>query len=140
VARTVQVVIDCHDPDTLAHFWADTLGYQLEAPPAGYASWPDWLVAVGVPEDQWNSRSAIVDPDGVGPRLFFQQVPEDKSVKNRLHLDVRVGTRGEDNRAKVDAEVARLKGRGATEAWAEDTDNEYFVVLRDPEGNEFCVT
>jgi hypothetical protein len=97
-------------------------------------------VAVGVPEDQWNSRSAIVDPEGVGPRVFFQQVPEDKSVKNRLHLDVRVGTRGEDNRAKIDAEVARLKGRGATEAWTEDSDNEYFVVLRDPEGNEFCVT
>jgi hypothetical protein len=134
------VVIDCRDPDALAHFWADTLGYQLEPPPAGYASWQDWLVAVGVPEEQWNSRSAIVDPDGVGPRLFFQQVPEHKSVKNRLHLDVRVGTRGEDNRAKVDAEVARLKGRGAIQAWAEDTEHEYFVVLRDPEGNEFCVT
>jgi hypothetical protein len=140
MARTVQVVIDCHDPDSLAHFWADALGYEFEPPPPGYATWQDWLVGMGVPEEEWNSRSAIVDPDGVGPRLFFQQVPEDKTVKNRLHLDVRVAPRGEKDRAKVDEEVARLKGRGATEAWVGDTEYEYFVVLRDPEGNEFCIT
>jgi hypothetical protein len=140
VARTVQVVIDCADPAALAGFWADALGYTLEPPPEGYASWPDWLVAMGVPEPLWNSRSAVVDPDGVGPRIFFQQVPEAKAGKNRVHLDVRVGGRGEDARARIDAEVARLEGRGASRAWVVDEEHEYCVVMRDPEGNEFCVT
>jgi hypothetical protein len=140
VARTVQVVVDCADPAALAEFWADALGYVLEPPPEGYGSWREWLVAVGVPEHLWNSRSAVVDPDGAGPRLFFQQVPEEKAGKNRVHLDVRVGGRGPDARALIDAEVARLEGRGATRAWVVDEPNDYCVVLRDPEGNEFCVT
>jgi hypothetical protein len=140
VARTVQVVIDCSDPGALAPFWADALGYELEPPPTGYASWQDWLVAMGVPEELWNSRSALIDPDGVGPRVFFQQVPEAKICKNRLHLDVRVGGRGDDARTKIDVEVSRLEGRGASRAWVVDTDVEYCVVMRDPEGNEFCVT
>ena len=140
MARTVQVVIDCADPGRLAEFWADALGYVLEPPPPGHASWPDFLLSIGVPEELWNSRSAVVDPDGVGPRLFFQQVPEGKAAKNRLHLDVRVGGRGEGARAAIDAEATRLEAQGATRAWVRDEANEYFVVLRDPEGNEFCVT
>lgn len=140
MARTVQVVIDCAGPARLAEFWADALGYVIEPPPEGYASWPDWLTAMGVPEERWDSRSAVVDPEGIGPRLFFQQVPEPKSTKNRVHLDVRVGGRAEDARALIDAEVARLEGRGATRAWTVDEPLDYTVVLRDPEGNEFCVT
>lgn len=140
MARTVQVVVDCADPAALAEFWRDALGYTLEPPPEGYGSWPDWLIAVGIPEDQWNSRSAVIDPDGVGPRIFFQQVPEPKTGKNRLHLDVRVGGRADDARARIDAEVSRLEGRGASRAWVVDDQLEYCVVMRDPEGNEFCVT
>jgi hypothetical protein len=142
MAKAVQIVLDCADPAALAGFWADALGYVLEPPPPGYDSWQDWLVGVGVPEELWNSRSAVVDPDGTGPRLFFQQVPEAKTVKNRVHLDVRTGVRpgADDHRAAVDAEVARLEGRGATIAWFVDTDLEYHTVMRDPEGNEFCVT
>jgi hypothetical protein len=141
VAKTVQVVIDCADPAALAEFWADALGYVLEPPPDGFDSWQDWLVKLQIPEQLWNSRSAVIDPDGVGPRLFFQQVPEEKTVKNRVHLDVRTGARGaDDHRSRIDAEVTRLGGRGATTAWVVDTEHEYCVVMRDPEGNEFCVT
>ncbi|MGZ4597421.1 MAG: VOC family protein [Actinomycetes bacterium] len=142
MAKTVQVVFDCADPSAMAQFWADALGYVEQPPPPGYETWPDLLREIGVPEDQWNSRSAVVDPDGAGPRVFFQQVPEGKTVKNRVHLDVRVGgdPRDADHRAKVDAEATRLEGRSAARAWVVDENGEYCVVLRDPEGNEFCVT
>ena len=142
MAKTVQVVFDCADPATLASFWADALGYVVQPPPDGYDSWESLLRELGVPEDQWGSRSAVVDPDGVGPRVFFQRVPEGKVVKNRVHLDVRVGgdPRAPGHREQVQAEAARLRERGATPAWVEDERGEFAIVLRDPEGNEFCVT
>ena len=142
MAKTVQVTFDCRDAGALAEFWADALGYVVQPPPPGYDSWPAFLAGMGVPEDQWDTRSAAVDPDGQGPRLFFQQVPEDKVVKNRVHLDVRVGGApgDEGHRDRVDAEATRLVGRGASRAWVVDELGDYTVVLRDPEGNEFCVT
>ena len=75
----IQVTFDCADPDRLAHFWADLLGYQLDSPPPGYDSWESWLSEHGVPESEWNSASAVSDPDGRGPRIFFQRVPEQKT-------------------------------------------------------------
>ena len=88
-ARHVQITFDCADPAALAAFWAVALGYEPEGPPGGFASWDAALDAWGVPPALRNSRSAVVDPDGAGPRVFFQQVPEGKSAKNRVHLDVR---------------------------------------------------
>jgi hypothetical protein len=142
MATRVQVVIDCADPSRLSAFWALALGYQEQAPPEGYATWEDALRAWEVPEDQWNSRGAVVDPDGIGPRLFFQQVPEGKVVKNRVHLDVNAAagiTDDDERRRVVTAEVARLTDAGASTLREMEERGEYWVVMRDPEGNEFCV-
>lgn len=142
MAKRVQVAIDCSDPDRLAHFWAEALGYQLQPPPAGYASWDDFLEEMGIPEEDRNNASAIIDPDGAGPRIYFQRVPEPKTVKNRVHLDVNQKTRQtppDEGRRLVDHEVERLKGLGATELYRFDQNGEYWVTMSDPEGNEFCV-
>ena len=133
MAHGVQVTFDCADPARLAAFWASALGYVVQPPPPGYDSWPAFLTEMGVPESEWNSRSAVVDPDEKGPRLFFQRVPEPKSVKNRVHLDVNVG--GD----RVDDEVARLTGEGASVVGEASDMGERWVVMADPEGNEFCV-
>ena len=119
MATGVQVVFDCADPDRLARFWADALGYQLQDPPDGYGSWEDWARDQNIPEERWNDASAVVDPDGKGPRIYLQRVPEAKTVKNRVHLDLDIsgGPSGgplEERRRRVDAEVERLLGLGAT--------------------------
>jgi hypothetical protein len=143
VATSVQVVIDCSDPAKLSQFWAFALGYRIPDPPGDFATWPDFLRAQGVPESEFNSASAAEDPDGVGPRLFFQQVPEAKAGKNRVHLDVNAGGgRGtpEDERARrVDEKVAALVEHGATVVEDRSKMGERWVVMQDPEGNEFCV-
>ncbi len=143
MATSIQVVFDCADPDRLAHFWAEALGYRLQDPPDGYATWEEFLAALGVPREEWNSASAIVDPDGAGARIYFQQVPEPKAVKNRVHLDVNVGggrsTPLQERRKRVDAEVRRLIGAGATKLGPMEKEEEYWVVMQDPEGNEFCL-
>ena len=84
----------------------------------------------------------MVDPGGAGPRIFLQKVPEPKTVKNRVHLDVQVGAGlGPDERpGRVAAEVERLLGLGATHLRTYDEMGEHWVVLQDPEGNEFCVS
>ena len=144
MATGIQVTFDCADPARLAAFWAEALHYRVPDPPDGHATWNDWARAVGIPEPQWNDWSAAEDPDRVGPRLFFQRVPEPKVAKNRVHLDVSAGG-GRDvspaeGRERVDAEVARLKALGATdERGAMDLRGEYWVRMNDPEGNEFCV-
>jgi hypothetical protein len=142
MATTVQMVFDCRDPGTQAEFWAAALGYVVQPPPDGFDSWEDFLRGMGVPEDNWNDRSAVVDPDGRRPRIFLQRVPEPKSVKNRVHLDVQVGAGlpAESRRARVAAEVDRLLGLGATEREVFDEMGEHWVVMQDPEGNEFCVS
>jgi hypothetical protein len=144
MATGVQVVFDCVDPDRLARFWAQALGYKLQDPPAGYATWEDWAREQGIPQERWNEVSAIVDPDGRGPRLFFQKVPEAKVVKNRVHLDLNVGgghgTPLFERRQRVDAEVERLEEAGATKLrQVEDPGGGYYVNMADPDGNEFDV-
>jgi hypothetical protein len=142
MATRVQIVIDCADPDRLAHFWAEALHYQVQPPPEGYATWEDLLHEIGIPEEEWSNASAVVDPDGVGPRIYLQRVPEPKTVKNRLHLDLNQGTRElppEERHQRVDAEVERLKGLGATELYRMEHHGEYHLTMADPEGNEFCV-
>jgi hypothetical protein len=127
----------------LARFWAGALGYRIPDPPEGFASWEDWLRGMGVPEEDWNSASAAEDPEGTGPRLFFQRVPEGKTAKNRVHLDVNVGgVRGtaiEDRRRAVESAAARLEGEGATRVGPMEQRGEFWIVMRDPEGNEFCL-
>ena len=136
MAKTVQVAIDCADPAALSRFWAEALGYVLQPPPDGNDSWESWLTAMGVPESEWNSASAVIDPDGGGPRIYFQRVPEGKAVKNRLHLDVRVP----GGRKSIQPEVDRLVALGATVVGPKEERGESWVVMQDPEGNEFCVT
>jgi len=145
MATTVQVVIDCADPAKLAAFWATAIGYKLDDPPPGFDSWPDFLGAQGVPESEWNSASAVSDPEGKGPRIFFQRVPEPKQGKNSVHLDVNAGggrgTPEEERRRSIDAEADRLVGEGATVLRPGEVSRmgEYWVVMQDPEGNEFCL-
>ena len=138
-----QVTYDCVNPTKLADFWALALGYQPDPPPAGYASWPEWARDAGIPEEEWDAYAAVVDPDEVGPRLFFQRVPEPKIVKNRVHLDVNVsgprGTPPEQRRARVANAVSRLTQAGATKVREVDEPCGHFVVMTDPEGNEFCL-
>ena len=139
----IQITFDCADPGALADFWAAALGYQKEPPPKGFGSWDDALSAWGIPEDQWNSRSAIVDPEGKHPRVFFQQVPEGKTAKNRVHLDIRSapGLKGDERMAALESEAAKLLALGATRFQRFDpAGNEIgFIVMQDPEGNEFCL-
>jgi Glyoxalase-like domain len=143
MATAVQVVIDCADPARLAEFWATALGYQVQDPPPGFATWQEFLAAQHVPESEWNSASAVVDPDGSGPRVFFQRVPEPKAVKNRVHLDLNVGGGRsvdlETRRTRVNAEGRRLERAGATQVRATERHGEYWIVMLDPEGNEFCL-
>src|SRR5260221_3090851 len=118
MATPIQVTFDCADPDRLATFWATALGYRKQEPPEGYASWPAFLAAQGIPEDQWNSASALIDPEGRGARLYFQRVPEPKVVKNPVHLDLTVGVRHvplEKDRTRVHAERDRMRAPGATQ-------------------------
>ncbi|MCH1866714.1 VOC family protein [Nocardioides sp. CFH 31398] len=142
-ARSVQVTVDCADPARLAAFWCEVLGYRVDPPPPGFDSWDAALAAWGVPESEWNSRSACSDPDGAGPRLFFQRVPEPKGVKNRLHLDVRAapGLEGDARMAALEAEAERLVGHGATRLSRTDPGGVQagHLVMADPEGHEFCL-
>ncbi len=144
-SREVQVTFDCADPGALAAFWCEVLGYQLQPPPPGFASWNDALAAWGVPPEQRNSRSAALPPGGEqGPRLFFQRVPEGKNAKNRVHLDVRAapGADGDERMRALEDEATRLVGVGATRVRRIDPDGRMetgFIVLQDPEGNEFCL-
>ena len=139
----IQVVMDCADPARLSAFWAIALDYVVQPPPEGFDSWEAFLSSVGIPESEWNSRSAVVDPGDKGPRLFFQRVPEPKTAKNRVHVDVNAGggreAPDEERRARVGAKVDELVAAGASVFKEFDEGDEHWVVMQDPEGNEFCV-
>ncbi|HET8598724.1 MAG TPA: VOC family protein [Segeticoccus sp.] len=143
MARELQVTFDCADPAALATFWCAALDYEIETPPPGFADWDAFLEAQGVPPERRNDASACVDPDGRGPRLFFQRVPEGKLAKNRVHLDVRAapGLEGDARMAALEELAKRLIGEGATrvERFEPGGMSHGFIVMRDPEGNEFCL-
>jgi hypothetical protein len=144
MATQVQITFDCADPHRVAAFWEEALHYVEPPPPPPHKTWQDWARAEGMAEEYWDGLDARQDPDGAGPRLFFQRVPEGKVAKNRVHLDLQVGGGAKvplaERRAKVDAEVARLKTLGATdERGTTERGDEYWVRMNDPEGNEFCV-
>jgi len=141
-ARQVQVTIDCADPRALSLFWNEVLGYETPPPPPGFASWDDF--SASLPPELRNSASASEDPAGAGPRVFFQRVPEPRTVKNRVHLDVRAapGLRGEERMAALEAECARLVALGASRLQRHEPAPPMgagHIVMADPEGNEFCL-
>jgi hypothetical protein len=152
MSRDIQVTFDAHDPRAQSRFWADALGYVIPGPPGvelaegadPLEAWDAFLERIGVPEGERNSRSAVEDPDGVGPRVFFQRVPEDKVAKNRVHLDVRAapGLAGEERMAALEAECALPVALGATRRERHEPVppmSAGHIVMDDPEGNEFCL-
>ena len=143
-SRDVQITFDCADPDALCRFWVEVLGYQQQSPPPGFETWDAFLDSVGVPEGLRNDRSAAIPVDGDGPRLFFQRVPEGKTAKNRVHLDVRsaVGLEGDERMETVEADADRLVALGAIRLQRFEPGTELgvgHIVMQDPEGNEFCL-
>jgi hypothetical protein len=141
-----QLVIDCAEPELLARFWAAALGYEFQPPPDGFATWDDYWRDVGVPEEELGvGVDSIIDPAGGGPRIWFQQVPEGKTIKNRLHLDVMVGGGREvplgTRKERVDAEARRLAELGGTIIGSPTPEglDHYGVAMKDPEGNEFDI-
>lgn len=152
MSRTIQVTFDAHDPAALSLFWRDALGYVHPGPPGvelpegadPLAAWEEFLDRAGVPKEERYTRSALEDPEGQGPRIFFQQVPEAKTAKNRVHLDVRAapGLQGEQRMAALEAECERLVALGATRVRRFEPEPPLslgFIVMTDPEGNEFCL-
>ncbi|GAA1831267.1 VOC family protein [Luedemannella flava] len=143
MAYDFQVTVDCSDPHVLADWWAETLGWEVEPSDEafirrmvdeGFATEADTKTHQGVLV--WREGQAIRPPaDGDVParRVLFQTTPEAKTVKNRVHLDLRIGG---DDRGEV---VARLISRGATQLWEGRQGPHTWVTMTDPEGNEFCV-
>ena len=133
MAHAMQVTFDAASPSALGRFWREVLGYIEQPPPPGFDNWDDALDAMGVDRSDPDAAFAIIDPDGKGPRLFFQKVPEPKSAKNRVHLDVNVGK--DAMRARAD-ELVALGARFVAEY---DEPGGHFITMLDPEGNEFCL-
>jgi hypothetical protein len=120
-SKFTELAIDCADPNGLARFWCSVLDYEVHDE-------DDGIVTIGPPmEGETGNRRGPVPP-----MLTFAHVPEGKTVKNRLHLDVNPTDREQGE------EVRRLVGLGARHA-AVGQGDESWVVLADPEGNEFCV-
>jgi len=143
MAYTFQVAVDCREPHVLADWWADTLGWSVEPQDEqfirrmiaeGHATEAETTTHRG--ELVWKDGAAIRNPDGLeaAPRMLFQRVPEAKTVKNRVHLDLRVG-----DEAVADV-VSRLTAAGAVFLHDGHQGPHSWVTLRDPEGNEFCVS
>jgi hypothetical protein len=141
MAFDVQVAIDCSAPHELADWWAEALGWQVEQQDEAFIR---RMIEAGAASEEdtarhrgalvWKEAAAVRSPDPGRPRLLFQRVPEAKTVKNRMHLDVSVGG---DRR---EAEVTRLIGLGAAELWRASQGPYVWATLADPEGNEFCVS
>jgi hypothetical protein len=145
--KQFQLTMDAADPRALGAFWAEALGYSVEPPPAGFDSWEAALTAWGVPDDKRNDAYAIVDDSGSRPRIFFQRVPEPKTAKNRLHIDIESGARDSLNKDgnKKDWTVLRSTAArlvelgGSVQLEFNDPEAGEWIVMQDPEGNEFCV-
>jgi hypothetical protein len=139
--RQVQVTFDCAEPERVARFWCEVLGYVVPPPPEGFASWAEFDSSL--PPERRGAAFVCSDPTGAGPRLFFQRVPEGKVVKNRVHLDVRAGTGlvGDERLAVLKAECARLVALGAVcqKILLADGEEESCINMQDVEGNEFCL-
>ncbi|NKY59945.1 VOC family protein [Nocardia flavorosea] len=141
MSRQFQVVIDCHDPDRMAAFWSAALGYRVDPVPDGYDNWMEYQIGQGYAENERVRFAAVHNPQGP-ERLCFLGVPESKTVKNRLHLDIQA-TLPDDSPARnierVDTLVAELRRLGGTAQRTGRERGQYFVTMTDVEGNEFCV-
>ncbi|MFG3343998.1 VOC family protein [Streptomyces sp. NPDC048018] len=139
--KQIQITFDCADPERVARFWCEVLGYVVPPPPEGFADWGEFDRSL--PPERQGASFVCMDPIGVGPRMYFQRVPEGKVVKNRVHLDVRVGTGlvGEERLAALEAECSRLVALGAVRGrlLLADGENESCQNMQDVEGNEFCL-
>jgi len=142
-----QLTIDANNPARLARFWAQALGYQAAPPAEPKTTWQAHYQSRLGGAAAFGDR--LFDPAGLRPPIWFQEVPEAKAGKNRLHLDLyptgRDGALPIERRVEiVEAKVADLVGLGArVEQRTRDDDPEdpmYYVVMHDPEGNEFCVS
>lgn len=155
MATEFQVTIDCALPARMVRFWCEALHYVPEPPPAGFDNWYDFLRSIGVPAAELDAEreafpdgdlcDSVIDPDGRGPRIWFQKVPETKQLKNRLHFDLEIGGGHqvpiEERRRRIRAEAQRLVGAGARLLRELHTDglDHFAIALLDPEGNEFCL-
>lgn len=136
------VTVDVADPNRMAEFWAFALGYTLQPPPEGFETWEAFADAMHLSAEDRERYGAVIDPHGIGPRILFQKVPEEKTVKNRWHLDIDVVDRSlpEDQQDRDrQAMIMALVDRGATEIKRFDEPVGKWVLMTDPEGNEFCV-
>ena len=141
MATDFQVVVDCAAPHELADWWAEALGWQVEVQDAAFIR---RMIDAGYATDEettthrgalvWKTGAAINSPDPNRPRVLFQEVPEGKTVKNRMHIDLRVGAERRED------EVARLVAAGARELHRASQGPHEWATLADPEGNEFCVS
>ena len=128
-ASIKSITFDCERPAPLARFWAAALGYELRLYDDEERA---RLRAMGIDDVEDDPSVAIDPPGGSGPTMFFTKVPEPKTVKNRVHLDLNPGSSMED-------EVERLRSLGATVVHAYEEEKGRWTVMADPEGNEFCV-
>jgi len=131
MAARVDLTFDCANPVTLAAFWKLALGYEDEPPPAPFSTRQEWLDEYGDPGDTADDGAWLRDPEGTGPRLVLLRVPEPKTAKNRLHIDIRVG-----DWTAVTAAAERLTAAGATVV--QEFPGRH-IAMADPEGNEFCL-
>jgi hypothetical protein len=142
-AFELHIVFDCADPDRVARFWMAALGgYDFPfGVPGGFATWDEYADANGIPVEQRNVGRTLVDQERDRPDIFFLKVPEAKAGKNRLHLDIKVapGLDGDARRTRIDAEADRLIALGARVTERFDNPEDIHLILRDPEGNEFCL-
>ena len=133
MAHAIQITVDAADPRAQGAFWCKVLGYVEQPPPPGFDDWDQALDAMGIDRSDPNRAFAIVDPDGVGPRVFFLKVPEAKTSKNRMHLDVHT----EPDRLQERSD--ELVAVGATFIGEFVEPEGHWITLLDPEGNEFCL-
>lgn len=145
-----QLTVDCRNPALLVKFWAEVLDYKVMPPPEEFETWNEWYISVGVPAEELDldgdGADRLLDPTERGPNIWFQVVPEEKIVKNRLHLDVYVGGGRSvplsERRERINIRVRDLEALGGKVQRVSGTSmdiDHYSVVMSDPEGNEFCV-
>jgi catechol 2,3-dioxygenase-like lactoylglutathione lyase family enzyme len=139
MAARIDLTLDGADAKLLGEFWKTALGYVDEPPPAPFSTREEWHESFDPPEDDSADDAVwLCDPDGVGPRLSILKVPEPKTAKNRLHIDVRVPGHGnpDERWARIRAESQRLVKTGGSVLQEHAG---HHIVMADPEGNEFCV-
>ncbi|HET6921112.1 MAG TPA: VOC family protein [Jiangellaceae bacterium] len=134
----IQVTFDVHDLKVMSRFWALALVYEEEPPPPGFSSWEEFAERNELPPQLW--RAAVVDPERKRPRLFFQPVPEGKTAKNRVHVDIRAsaGVEDEAGRQRARQHAQPLVEAGASVPQEKDEPIGWCIVMG-TRGNEFCV-